>query len=108
MLVTVGASEAIAAAVLGLVEPGSEVLLVEPYFDTYAPVIAMAGAHRVSVPLVADGRGFALDVDAVRAAITPRTRAIDRQLPAQPDRHGALRRSVPRAGRGRGRRPICW
>ena len=42
VLVTVGASEAIAAAVLGLVEPGSEVLLIEPFSDTYSPVIAMA------------------------------------------------------------------
>lgn len=84
VLITVGASEAIAAAVLGLVEPGSEVLLLEPYFDTYAPVIAMAGAHRVPVPLVPDGRGFALDVDAVRAAITPRTRAIIVNSPHNP------------------------
>ncbi|MFN8071952.1 MAG: pyridoxal phosphate-dependent aminotransferase [Mycobacterium sp.] len=84
VLVTVGASEAIAAAVLGLVEPGSEVLLLEPYFDTYAPVIAMAGARRVSVPLVPHGRGFTLDVDAVRAAITPRTRAIVVNSPHNP------------------------
>lgn len=84
VLITVGASEAIAGAVLGLVEPGSEVLLLEPYFDAYAPVIAMAGAHRVSVPLVADGRGFALDVDAVRAAITPRTTAIVVNSPHNP------------------------
>lgn len=84
VLITVGASEAIAAAVLGLVEPGSEVLLIEPFFDTYAPVIAMAGSQRVSVPLVADGRGFALDVDAVRAAITPRTRAIIVNSPHNP------------------------
>jgi N-succinyldiaminopimelate aminotransferase len=84
VLVTVGASEAIAAAVLGLVEPGSEVLLVEPFFDTYAPVIAMAGAHRVCVPLAGDGSGFALDVDAVRAAITARTRAIIVNSPHNP------------------------
>ncbi|TXI41508.1 MAG: pyridoxal phosphate-dependent aminotransferase [Mycobacterium sp.] len=84
VLITVGASEAIAAAVLGLVEPGSEVILIEPYFDTYAPVIAMAGAHRVAVPLVRDGRGFALDVDAVRAAITTRTRAIIVNSPHNP------------------------
>ena len=84
VLVTVGASEAIAAAVLGLVEPGSEVLLIEPFFDTYSPVIAMAGSRRVSVQLVADGRGFALDVDAVRAAITTRTRAIIVNSPHNP------------------------
>ena len=84
VLVTVGASEAIAAAVLGLVEPGSEVLLIEPFFDTYSPVIAMAGSRRVGVPLVADGRGFCLDVDAVRAAITPSTRAIIVNSPHNP------------------------
>jgi N-succinyldiaminopimelate aminotransferase len=84
VLVTVGASEAIAAAVLGLVEPGSEVLLIEPFFDTYSPVIAMAGSRRVAVPLVPDGRGFCLDVDAVRAAITPSTRAIIVNSPHNP------------------------
>ena len=84
VLVTVGASEAIAGAVLGLVEPGSEVLVLEPFFDTYAPVIAMAGSHRVAVPLTPDGRGFALDIDAVRAAITPRTRAIIVNSPHNP------------------------
>ena len=84
VLVTVGASEAIAAAVLGLVEPGSEVLLIEPFFDTYSPVIAMAGSRRVSVPLVRDGRGFALDVDAVRAAITRATRALIVNSPHNP------------------------
>ncbi|HTM84087.1 MAG TPA: aminotransferase class I/II-fold pyridoxal phosphate-dependent enzyme, partial [Mycobacterium sp.] len=51
VLVTVGATEAIAAAVLGLVEPGSEVLLIEPFYDSYSPVVAMAGARRVCVPL---------------------------------------------------------
>jgi len=84
VLVTVGASEAIAAAVLGLVEPGSEVLLIEPFFDTYSPVIAMAGSRRVSVSLVPDGRGFALDIDAVRSAITPLTRAIIVNSPHNP------------------------
>ncbi len=84
VLVTVGASEAIAAAMIGLVEPGTEVIVIEPYFDTYAPNIAMAGAHRVSVPLVREGRGFALDADAVRAAITPRTRAMIVNSPHNP------------------------
>ena len=84
VLVTVGASEAIAAAVLGLVEPGSEILLIEPFFDTYSPVIAMAGSRRVAVSLVPDGRGFALDVDAVRSAITPRTRALILNSPHNP------------------------
>ncbi len=84
ILVTVGATEAIAAAVIGLVEPGSEVLLIEPFYDSYSPVVAMASAHRVAVPLVPDGRGFALDIDALRRAITPATRALIVNSPHNP------------------------
>jgi N-succinyldiaminopimelate aminotransferase len=84
VLVTVGATEAIASAVLGLIEPGSEVLLIEPFYDSYSPVVAMAGAHRVAVPLVPDGRGFALDADALRGALTPRTRALIVNSPHNP------------------------
>jgi len=84
VLVTVGATEAIAAAVLGLVEPGAEVVLIEPFYDSYAPVLAMAGAQRVTVPLVPDGRGFALDADALRRAVTPRTRALIVNSPHNP------------------------
>lgn len=84
VLVTVGATEAIAAAVIGLVEPGSEVLLIEPFYDSYSPVVAMAGAHRTSAPLVPDGRGFALDVDALRGAVTPRTAALIVNSPHNP------------------------
>ncbi len=84
VLVTVGATEAIAAALLGLVEPGSEVLVIEPFYDSYSPVIAMAGCHRVTVPLAPAGRGFALDVEALRAAVTPRTRALLLNSPHNP------------------------
>ena len=84
ILVTVGATEAIAASVIGLVEPGSEVLIIEPFYDSYSPVIAMAGCHRVAVPMVADGRGFAIDVDALRAAVTPKTRALMLNSPHNP------------------------
>jgi N-succinyldiaminopimelate aminotransferase len=84
VLVTVGATEAIAAAVIGLVEPGSEVVLIEPFYDSYSPVVAMAGAHRVAVPLIPDGRGFALDADALRRAVTPRTRALIVNSPHNP------------------------
>ena len=84
VLVTVGATEAIAAAVIGLVEPGSEVLLIEPFYDSYSPVVAMAGTRRVAVPLVADGRGFALDTDALRKAVTPATRALIVNSPHNP------------------------
>jgi N-succinyldiaminopimelate aminotransferase len=84
VLVTVGATEAIAGAVLGLVEPDSDVLLIEPFYDSYSPVVAMAGARRVVVPMVADGRGFALDGDALRRALTPRTRALIVNSPHNP------------------------
>lgn len=84
ILVTVGATEGIAAAVLGLVEPGSEILLIEPFYDSYSPVIAMAGCHRRAVPLVPAGRGFAVDVDALRAAVTPNTRALIVNSPHNP------------------------
>ncbi len=84
VLVTVGATEAIAAAVIGLVEPGSEVVLVEPYYDSYAPVLAMAQAQRTTVPLVPDGGAFALDVDALRRAVTPRTTAMIVNSPHNP------------------------
>jgi N-succinyldiaminopimelate aminotransferase len=84
VLVTVGATEAIASAVIGLVEPGSEVLLIEPFYDSYSPVVAMASAQRVVVPLVPHGRGFALDADALRRAVTPRTRALIVNSPHNP------------------------
>jgi N-succinyldiaminopimelate aminotransferase len=70
--------------VIGLVEPGSEVLLIEPFYDSYSPVVAMAGSHRVGVPLVPHGRGFALDVDALRRAVTPATRALIVNSPHNP------------------------
>jgi N-succinyldiaminopimelate aminotransferase len=84
VLVTVGATEAIAAAVIGLVEPGSEVLLIEPFYDSYSPVLAMAQAVRKTVSLVPDGARFALDVDALRRAVTPRTRALIVNTPHNP------------------------
>ncbi|MBV5246536.1 pyridoxal phosphate-dependent aminotransferase [Mycolicibacterium sp. PAM1] len=84
VLVTVGATEAIASSVLGLVEPGSEVLLIEPFYDSYSPVIAMAGCHRRAVPLRQDGRGFAIDIEALRAAVGPRTRALIVNTPHNP------------------------
>lgn len=84
VLVTVGASEGIAAAVLGLVEPGREVVLIEPYYDSYAATVAMAGAQRVVVPLVEDAGRYALDPDLLRAAITDRTAAIIVNSPHNP------------------------
>lgn len=84
ILVTVGATEAIAGAVLGLLEPNSEVVLVEPFYDSYSPVVAMAGCRRVTVPLVPDDAGFRLDLDALTGAIGPRTRALIVNSPHNP------------------------
>ncbi len=84
VLVTVGATEAISAALLALVQPGDEVLLVEPYYDSYAAAVALAGATRRSVALVADGDRFALDLDALTEAITPATRALILNSPHNP------------------------
>ena len=72
------------SAVLGLVEPGSEVLLIEPFYDSYSPVIAMAGCQRRAVPLVPDGRGFAIDVDGLRSAVTAKTKALIVNSPHNP------------------------
>jgi N-succinyldiaminopimelate aminotransferase len=84
VLVTAGATEAIAAALLALVEPGDEVIALEPYYDSYAACIAMAGGVRVPVTLRPDGDTFALDLDELRAAVTPRTRLILLNTPHNP------------------------
>ncbi|WP_280261362.1 pyridoxal phosphate-dependent aminotransferase [Nocardia wallacei] len=84
VLVTVGATEAIAASILGLVEPGEEVVLIEPYYDSYAAAVALAGATRRTARLVPDGTGFALDIDSLRAAITPKTRMLLLNSPHNP------------------------
>ncbi|WP_327728478.1 pyridoxal phosphate-dependent aminotransferase [Streptomyces sp. NBC_00487] len=92
VLVTAGATEAIAAALLGLLEPGDEVVALEPYYDSYAACIAMAGGTRVPVTLrpsegtrdgVADRR-FRLDLDELRAAVTDRTRLLLINTPHNP------------------------
>lgn len=84
VLVTVGATEAITAALLALSDRGDEVLLVEPYYDSYAAAVALAGALRRTVPLAGDGDRFALDVDALRAAVSPSTRVLLLNSPHNP------------------------
>jgi N-succinyldiaminopimelate aminotransferase len=84
VLVTVGATEAISAALLALVGQGDEVLLIEPYYDSYPAAVALAGATRRCVPLVADGDRFTLDVDALASAITPATKALLLNSPHNP------------------------
>ena len=84
VLVTTGATEAIAAALLALAGPGDEVVTLEPFYDSHAACIAMAGATHVTVPLVPRGGGFRLDVDALRQAVGPRTRVILVNTPHNP------------------------
>ena len=80
--VTFGATEAIAAALLGLCEPGDEVACFEPYYDSYAAGIAMAGAVRRPVTLRPPDWGF--DAGALEAAIGPRTRVLLLNTPHNP------------------------
>jgi N-succinyldiaminopimelate aminotransferase len=82
VLVTAGATEAITAAVLALCEPADEVVMFEPYFDSYAPAVAMAGAVRRVVPLRPPS--WAFDIDEFGAAITPRTRLVLLNSPHNP------------------------
>jgi N-succinyldiaminopimelate aminotransferase len=82
VLVTVGATEAIAAALLALLEPGDEAIAFEPYYDSYAACVAMAGGTRVPVTLRPPE--FRPDLAALRAAITPRTRLILLNTPHNP------------------------
>src|SRR5947208_3910567 len=74
VVVTAGATEAIAAAILALCEPGDEVVMFEPYYDSYAACVALAGAVRKTVPLRAPAWSF--DPDDLSAAITSRTRLL--------------------------------
>ena len=82
VLVTAGATEAIAASCLALCEPGDEVVLLEPAYDSYQASIAMAGASPVFVTLRPPG--YRLDVDALRAAVTDRTRLLLVNSPHNP------------------------
>ena len=82
VLVTVGATEAIAAVVLALCEPGDEVVTFEPYYDSYAATIALAGAtRRTSVLRFPD---FAVDEASLRAAFSDRTRLVLLNTPHNP------------------------
>src|ERR671924_1308085 len=80
--VTFGATEAIAAAMLGLLEPGDEVVVFEPLYDSYAASIAMAGGVRRVVTLRPPDWSF--DPDALRAAVGPRTRLLLLNSPHNP------------------------
>ncbi len=82
ILVTAGATEAIAATLLALLEPGDEVVTLEPFYDSYAAMIALAGGVHVTVPLRAPD--FRPDLDELRDAVTERTRIILINSPHNP------------------------
>ncbi|GAB3673854.1 pyridoxal phosphate-dependent aminotransferase [Angustibacter aerolatus] len=82
VLVTAGATEAIAACLLALVEPGDEVVLLEPYYDSYAAAVALAGGVRRTCVL--RGPDFALDEAELRAAFSERTRVVLVNSPHNP------------------------
>ncbi|SFL63478.1 pyridoxal phosphate-dependent aminotransferase [Geodermatophilus ruber] len=87
VLVTAGATEAVAAALLAFLEPGDEVVLFEPMYDSYAAGIAMAGGVARPVPLrpPADGAGrWTFDPEELRAAVTPRSRLLLLNTPHNP------------------------
>jgi N-succinyldiaminopimelate aminotransferase len=82
VLVTAGATEAIAGALLGLLEPGDEVIVFEPMYDSYQACIAMAGA--VSVPILLEPPMYRPNMDAFEAAITTRTKILLINSPHNP------------------------
>ena len=85
VLITVGATEALTASMLALVEPGEEVVVIEPYYDSYPVAISMAGGVRRAVPLTqGEDHRFELDLAALREAVGPQTRALVLNSPHNP------------------------
>jgi len=84
VLVTTGATEALTASILALTRPGDEVLTLEPFYDSHAAAIGMSGATHVTAPLLPGPDGFRLDVDALRAAASPRLRMVVLNSPHNP------------------------
>ena len=82
VVVTTGCTEGIAAALLGLVNPGDEVVVLEPYYDSYVAMLQMAGGVRRPVTLRAPD--FRLDLDELRAAVSDRTRFVLLNTPHNP------------------------
>jgi N-succinyldiaminopimelate aminotransferase len=82
VVVTTGCTEAVAAALLGLVDPGDEVVVLEPYYDSYVAMLQMVGAVRRPVTLRAPD--FRLDPSELRAAVTDRTRFVLLNSPHNP------------------------
>ena len=80
--ITAGATQAILTALLALVQPGDEVIVLDPCYDSYVPGIALAGGTAVRVPLTPGS--FRPDFDRIAAALSPRTRALIINTPHNP------------------------
>ncbi|MCC6484773.1 MAG: aminotransferase class I/II-fold pyridoxal phosphate-dependent enzyme [Armatimonadetes bacterium] len=93
ILVTVGVSEALDLALRAIVDPGDEVILFEPCYVSYAPCVTFAGGVPVTVETSAE-TGFVPSLEAVRKAITPRTKAIMLSYPSNPTGATADRKSL--------------
>jgi len=83
VVVTPGAQGGVYCALQCLAGPGDEVIVPEPIYNTYGPVIGASGARLVTVPLRAE-RGFHPDLDAISGALTPRTRVVWINSPHNP------------------------
>ena len=82
VVVTSGATEGVFSAILGLVDPGDEVIVIEPFYDSYMPNILMANAIPVCVPL--HPPTWAFDIDELRSAFSKKTRALILNTPQNP------------------------
>jgi aminotransferase len=83
ILVTVGAIEGLAAAVMTVIDPGDEVILPSPTYSTHIRQVVIASGRPVMVPTIED-EGFTLDIEGIKRAITPRTRAVMYCSPSNP------------------------
>ena len=82
VIITTGATEALAATILAFVDPGDEVVALEPFYDSYAASVQLAGGRLVGVGVF--GPDFTLDLDELRSAVTPRTKMILVNSPHNP------------------------
>lgn len=83
IMVTVGAKTAIVMAMEAMVDPGDEVIILDPYWTSYKPMVDLARGVPKIVPLRKNGK-FTVDVDAIRNAVTPRTRMLILNSPSNP------------------------
>ncbi len=91
IIVTCGATEAMAAVLLAIVDPGDEVVVFEPFYENYGPDAILCGARPVYVPIAADAE---LDLDRLARAFSPRTRAIIICTPNNPTGRVLTRREL--------------